>query len=168
MKVLQWKVNSYRSKCQYVQFLQAVQNLDRDRAFSLADKIRKFKGVPYNPGSKWICLGIAYELNGEYENCLKQYRMIGKGMSSFYGRVYYKQKRDKDAFEAYCQLAELAADQCENISKIYSVTPEQAKDICRQIVKQRILFFHEEQKNPVIMPFDDYDSFLKFLRTCIQ
>lgn len=163
MKVIQSKVNSYRTKRQYINFVQAVQNLDKKNAFSLANKMRRFQGVPYDPSSKCVCLGIAYELNGEYENCLKQYQMIDKGMYSFYGRVYYKQKRYADAFVAYCQLAELAIDQCENVSKIYSVASEQAKVVCCQLVKQRVLFFHEEQKNSVLMPFNNYDSFLNFL-----
>lgn len=163
MKVIQRNVNSYRTKRQYVNFVQAVQNLDKNRAFSLANKIRRFTGDSCYPSSKFICLGIAYELNGEYENCLKQYQMIGNGMYSFYGRVYYKQKRYTDSFEAYCQLAELAIDQCENVSKNYSVAPKQAKAVCWKLVKQRVLFFNEEQKNSALMPFDDYDSFLNFL-----
>ena len=138
-------MNSYLTERQYVKFAQAVQNRDKAKALSLANGIRGFKGVPYNPGSKYICLGIAYELNGEYEKSLRQYQIIDVGAYSFCARVYYK---------------ELAICQYENAVKLYSVTPEQAKDACRGLIKRRVLFFNEDQNSPV---FNGYGSFLDWL-----
>ena len=158
--VIQKNVNSYLTERQYVKFAQAVQNRDKAKALSLANGIGGFKGVPYNPGSKYICLGIAYELNGEYEKSLRQYQIIDVGAYSFCARVYYKQERYADAFNAYCQLAELAICQYENAVKLYSVTPEQAKAACRGLIKRRVLFFNEDQNSPV---FNGYGSFLDWL-----
>ncbi|MBR0224970.1 MAG: hypothetical protein IJL92_02800 [Thermoguttaceae bacterium] len=164
----------FLSARQYSDFAGAVEAREPERAIRIADslKVRRPAGYyDYGLRAKSVCQGLAHELDGEYETARQCYGDCdltpGSGTTFLYSchaRVFYKEGKLFEAFQAYCGLAELAMQTRNDFLRL-SVEPSRADEICAQLAKRRVLLWDGKRSGAPIAPFDDYDAFLTFIES---